>query len=77
MDTDAGKLGGSTLSRTRAALGLGFALALVAGLSASMLRVPEATITIACYAALANDLTPLFDPPVSGAVTSNAVCASP
>ena len=77
MDTDAGKRRGRTVSRTRAALGLGFALALVAGLSASVLRVPEATITIACYAALANDLTPLFDPAVPGAAASNPVCASP
>jgi len=77
MDTDTGKLGGSTVRRTRTALGFGFALALVAGLSASALRVPHATTTIACYAALANDLTPLFDPAVSGDVASNAVCPSP
>ena len=56
---------------------IGFALALVAGLSASVLRVPHATTTIACYAALANDLTPLFDPTIPNAAASKAVCPSP
>ncbi len=77
MDLDAGQLRGSRVSRTRIALGLGFALALVAGLSASVLRVPDATTTIACYAALADDLTPLLDPAASGAATSSPVCPSP
>jgi len=77
MDTDAGKHRESRVSRARTALGLGFALALLAGLSVSVLRASDATTTIACYAALASDLTPLFDPAVSGDVASSAVCASP
>ena len=77
MDADAGQLRGSKVRRTRSALGLGFALALVAGLSASALRVPDAPTTIACYAALAHDLTPLFDPAVPGAAASSSSCTSP
>jgi hypothetical protein len=73
----AGHRKGSRVSRARTAVGLGFALALVAGLSASVLGVPHATTTIACYAALANDLTPLFDPTGPNAVASDAVCPSP
>ncbi len=73
----AGQRKGPRVSRTRTAMGLGFALALVAGLSASVLRVPHATTTIACYAALANDLTPLFDSTVPNAAASAAVCPSP
>ena len=75
MDVDAGQLRGSRVRRGRLALGLGFALALVAGVSAQ--HVPDAPTTIACYAALANDLTPLFDPAVSGAATSSLACPSP
>jgi hypothetical protein len=77
MDVDAGQLRGSRVRRTRIALGLGFALALVAGLSASALRVLDAPTTIACYAALANDLTPLFDPAAPVAATSSPACPSP
>ncbi|MET1084781.1 MAG: hypothetical protein ABWY12_17310 [Burkholderiales bacterium] len=65
------------MNQTRTALGLGFALALVSGLSASMLQVPDAPDTIAFYAALANDLTPLFDPTVPEAAASSTVCPSP
>jgi hypothetical protein len=72
MDVDAGQLRGSRVRRSRLALRLGFALALVAGLSAAALHVPDAPTTIACYAALANDLTPLFDPAVPGAASSPA-----
>jgi hypothetical protein len=61
----------------RTPLGLGFALALVRGLSASMLHVSDAPTTIECYAALANDLTSLFDPTVPGAATSSPACPSP
>ena len=68
---------GPRANRARTAMGIGFALALVAGLSASVLRVPHATTTIACYAALANDLTPLFDPTIPNAAASKAVCPSP
>jgi hypothetical protein len=77
MDVEAGQRRGSRVSRTRTALGLGFVLALVGGLSASVLRVPDAPLAIACYAALANDLTPLFDPTVPGAAASSPVCPSP
>jgi hypothetical protein len=77
MDVDAGQLRGSRLRRSRFALGLGFALALVAGLSVSALGVPDAPTTIACYAALANDLSPLFDPAVPGAAASSLACPSP
>ena len=77
MDVDAGQLRGGRVRRSRFALGLGFALALVTGLSASALHVPDAPITIACYAALANDLTPLFDPAVPGAAASRPACPSP
>jgi hypothetical protein len=77
MDVDAGQLGGTRVRRSRIALGLGFAFALVAGLSASALHVPDAPTTIACYAALANDLTPLFDSAVSGAAASSPACLSP
>jgi hypothetical protein len=77
MDVDAGQLRGSRVRRSRFALRLGFALALVGGLSASAQRVPDAPTTIACYAALANDLTPLFDPAVPGAAASSPTCPSP
>jgi hypothetical protein len=77
MNVDAGQLRGGRVRRTRIRLGLSFALALVAGLSASALHVPDAPTTIACYAALANDLTPLFDPAVSGAVASSPACPAP
>ena len=76
MDVNAGQRRGNRLRRSRFALGLGSAFALVAGLSASALQVPDAPTTIACYAALANDLTPLFDPAVPGAAAS-PVCPSP
>ena len=76
MDVDGGQLGGSRVRRTRIALGLGCALALVAGLSASALLVSDAPTTIACYAALADDLTPLFDPAVPGAACSSPACLS-
>ena len=71
MDFATGQRRGSRLRRSSSALGLGFALALVAVLSAS------APTTIAYYAALANDLTPLFDPAAPGAVTSSPTCPSP
>ena len=74
MDVNAGELGGSSARQTGIALGLGFAFALVAGLSASALRVPDAPSTIACYVALANDLTPLLDP---GTAAWNPACPSP
>jgi hypothetical protein len=77
MDVDTGQRRGSRVNQTRTALGLGFALALVSGLSASALQVPDAPTTIAYYAALANDLTPLFDPTVPGAAASSTVCPSP
>jgi hypothetical protein len=77
MDVDAGQLRGSRVSRSRFGLRLGFALALVAGLSAFALGVPDAPTKIACYAALANDLTPLFDPAVPGAACSSPACPSP
>lgn len=77
MDVNAGQRRGSRLRRSRFALGLGFVFALVAGLSASALQVPDAPTTIACYAALANDLTPLFDPAVPGAAASSPACPSP
>jgi hypothetical protein len=77
MDVDAGQLGGSTVRRSLLALGLGFALALVAGLSASAVRVPDAPTTIAYYAALATDLTPLFDSGVPAAAASRPACPSP
>ncbi len=75
MDVDAGQLRGSRVGRSRFALGLGFALALalVAGVSASALLVSDAP-TIACYAALADDLTPLFDPAVPRAACSSPAC---
>jgi hypothetical protein len=77
MDVDAGQLRGTRVRRSRSALGLGVALALVAGLSASALRVPDAPTTIACYAALANDLTPLFDSAAPRAAASSPACPSP
>ena len=77
MDADAGQLRGSNVRRTGIALGLGFALALVAGLSASALHVPDAPTTIACYAALAHDLTPLFDSAAAGAAASSPACPTP
>jgi hypothetical protein len=77
MDVDAGQLRGTRVRRNRSAVGLGFALALVAGLSASALHVPDAPTTIACYAALANDLTPLFDPAAPRAAASSPACPSP
>ena len=49
MDADTGQRRGSRVNHTRTALGLGFALALVSGLSASMLQVPDAPTTIAFY----------------------------
>ena len=76
MDVDAGQLRGSRVGWSRFALGLGFALALVAGVSASALIVSDAPTTIACYAALADDLTPLFDPAVPGAAASCPTCRS-
>ena len=76
MDVDAGQLRGSRVRRSRFALGLGFALALVAGVSASALLVSDAPTTIACYAALADDLTPLFDPAVPRAACSSPACLS-
>ena len=77
MDVDTGQRRGSRLRRSSFALGLGLALALAAGLSASALAVPDAPTTIAYYAALANDLTPLFDPAAPGAATSSPTCPSP
>jgi hypothetical protein len=77
MDIDAGQRRGSRVNQPRTALGLGFALALVSGLSASLLRVPDAPTTIACYAALANDLTPVFEPTVPGAAHWSTACPSP
>jgi hypothetical protein len=76
MDVDAGQLRGRRLVRGRFALGLGFALALVAGVSTSALLVSDAPTTIACYAALADDLTPLFDPAAPGAAASCPACRS-
>jgi hypothetical protein len=75
MDIDAGQRRGSRVNQPRSALGLG--LALVSGLSASLLRVPDAPTTIACYAALANDLTPVFEPTVPGAAHWSTACPSP
>ncbi len=77
MDATQDSLEEADVRRTGSALGLGFALALVAGLSASALHVPDAPTTIACYAALANDLTPLFDPAVPGAAASSPACPTP
>ena len=77
MDFATGQRRGSRLRRSSFALGLGFALALVAVLSASALPVADAPTTIACYAALANDLTPLFDPAVPRAACSSPACPSP
>jgi len=75
MDIDAGLQSAGRTSRTRAALVLGFALALVAGLGASVLRVSDAT-TVACYAALANDLSPILGATVAGDAGENAACPS-
>ena len=75
MDVDTGQRRGSRLRRSSFALGLGFAL--VAGLNASALPSPDMPTTIAYYAALANDLTPLFDPAVPVAAASSPACHSP
>ena len=77
MDIDTVQRRGNRVNQTRTAVGLAFALTLVAGLSASALHVPDAPTTIACYAALANDLTPLFDTTVPGAAASGPACPSP
>jgi len=64
------------MSWTRSALMVSFATATLAGVGALVVQAHEdGAFTTACYAALADDVTPLIDPAGVSARTSD--CASP
>jgi len=63
------------MSWTRSALLVSFTAATLAGVSALVLQAHEGeAFTTACYAALADDLTPLIAP--SGGAARTSDCAS-
>ena len=64
------------MSWTRSALLVSFTAATLAGVSALVLQAHEGeAFTTACYAALADDPTPLINP--TGVATRTSDCASP
>ena len=64
------------MSWTRGALLVSFTAAMLAGVSALVVQAHEdGAFTTACYAALADDLTPLIVP--NGGADRTSDCASP